>query len=68
MDWRYEKGEWLAGDYILQSIPGADDNWIVIADDVPLGRFVDTPDTCSLEDAKAVAENDYRSRLVAHVM
>lgn len=68
MDWRYEKGEWLADVYILQSIPGTGDEWIIIADDVPQGRFVETPETCSLEDAKVIAKRDYQSRLLARSM
>jgi hypothetical protein len=68
MNWHYKSGEWLADVYILQSIPGADDEWIIIAEDVPQGRFVDTPDTCSLKDAKTIAEHDYRARVIACVM
>lgn len=66
--WHYSKGEWLADVYILQSFPGAPDKWMVIADDVPQGRFIDTPDKCSLDTAKAIARHDYQGRLLAQLM
>ncbi len=65
LKWREEKGEWLADVYILQSIPCHEDEWIVIAEDVDTGRFIDTPLTCTLLDAQNIAQADYESRILA---
>lgn len=61
LEWVYVKGEWLADVYRLQYI--CDDVWIVIAEDVDLGRFVRPETTFTLEEAKAAAQVDYTRRI-----